>query len=381
MDWTVIKQLAQEYKSRTGLEIGVTDPDGKILFAAAHCGTVDDSIECCKARRLAVLETARWGEPFFYLCPKGYLVWGVPLMKNAEIIGGLVVDGMDLPEPRPAYPVSQKLREAAWELQSMAEAANVTNASFLQLRKSELQVESRRAEAIHDLKGGGYDSMRAIYLREEAGLISAIKRGDRSEARAILNRVLVGIYFFGRHRRDLLKSFILELVVTMSRSAVEAGGDPSELLGVNYSLVTDLARLEGEEEITAWLVFMLERIMDAIRKHRSFPNTVLLNTAMAYVEDHLSEEVSRDQAAAIACLSPSHFSRVVKETYGKSFTDVLRKMRVDRARELLTASEKTLGEICAECGFNDQSYFTKVFQKQTGCPPGEFRQRTKGTLR
>jgi AraC-like DNA-binding protein len=177
----------------------------------------------------------------------------------------------------------------------------------------------------------------------------------------------------GRERPSLLKSFVLELVVTMSRSAVEAGADPSELLGANYSSFADLAGIETEEGLCAWLVSMLERVMDAIKSNHQYPSSVLLGAAMKYMQENLHEELSRDDVANVACLSPSHFSRVVKQTFGQSFTELLARMRVEKARELLTCTEKSLIQICLDCGFSDQSYFTKVFQRYTGHTPGEYR--------
>lgn len=251
--------------------------------------------------------------------------------------------------------------------------ANLTNSAYLELRRLEAQRESARAEAIHAVKDQDYHSIREIYLVEEPSLIAAVKRGDKRAAREIINRVLVGIYFMGRNRPLLLKSFLLELIVIMSRSAVEAGADPSTLLGTNYSAFTDLAQIEGEEELTAWLVEMLERTMDAISHHHRYPISVLLSEAIRYMQEHSGEELSRDEIARRACLSPAHFSRVVRQKFGYSFTELLARMRVDRARELLRLSEKSLAEIATECGFADQSYFTKVFQRYTGQTPREFR--------
>ena len=249
----------------------------------------------------------------------------------------------------------------------------MTNPALLALQRISTQRESERAKAIHELKGQNYESIREIYLTEEPALIAAIKGGDRRQARGIINRVLVGIYYLGRDRPLLLKSFLLELVVMMSRSAVEAGADPSELLGTNFSLLADLATIDDEEALSAWLVAMLERIMDAIRVNQHYPIGVMLGCAIKHMQEHLHEELSRDDVATIACLSPSHFSRVIKQVYGQSFTELLTQMRIDRAREMLVRTEKSLIHICLECGFNDQSYFTKVFQKTTGTPPGEFR--------
>jgi AraC-like DNA-binding protein len=302
-------------------------------------------------------------------------------MDNAELIGGIVAEGVPIDECSREKWNAEHIRQAANFLLKLAVEANLTNAALLELRKLEAERESKRAEAIHELKNRCYDSIRDIYLREEPGLLAAIKQGDRPQAREIINRVLVGIYYMGRDRSDLLKSFLLELVVMMSRTAVEAGAEPSELLGANFSSLVELASISDEADLSAWLVSMLERIMDAIREQRAYPNTVLLNSALQFMEQHLAEDISRDDAAAAACMSPSHFSRLMKEKFGRSFTELLAQMRVDHSKELLKRTDKSIVQICLECGFNDQSYFTKVFQRYTGNTPREYRQRVRSTFR
>lgn len=374
-------RFAETFRQQSGLGLVLVTEEGELVMGELPCGCGPANPDTQPFLQRLIAETARWGEPFIDLCPCSCFVFAVPLMQNASITGGLIASAQQ-PQGSEDGPASTStLRAQARLLLEMAENENLTNGAYLELKRRDMLLESRRAEAIHQLKGRGYDSIRQIYLREESGLISAIKTGDRGAAREILNRVLVGIYFFGRTRPELLKSFILELVVTMSRSAVEAGGDPSELLGVNYSSVTDLAGIDGEEDLSRWLSGMLERIMDGIRRHQKFPTSVLLNTAIAYMEEHLDGELSRDEVAQVACLSPSHFSRVVKETFGKSFTDLLTEMRVERSRQMLAASEKTVAEIALDCGFSDQSYFTKVFQKSTGVTPSQYRQRARTSLR
>ncbi|MHB0911928.1 MAG: helix-turn-helix domain-containing protein [Armatimonadota bacterium] len=371
------ESLASRYREAWGVSCALVDTQGHVVAGATKCS----GQECTATRRHAVREALRWGEPFISLCPSGDVMWALPVMYNAVQIGGLVVDSVEVSHSEEDGLTPAKIRQAACDLLTMAEEFNLTNASLLQTRKTAARRESERAEAIHDLKGQSYQSIRDIYLVEEPALIAAIKRGDRSEARGIINRVLVGIYYLGRNRPKLLKSFLLELIVTMSRSAVEAGADPSELLGANYSIFTDLAHVETEEELCAWLVATLERIMDAIKANRQYPSSVLLGEAMKYMQERLNDDISRDEVAEVACLSPSHFSRIVKQTLGHSFTDLLARMRVERARELLTRSEMSLIQIGMECGFNDQSYFTKVFQKHTGQTPGEYRRSHRASFK
>jgi AraC-like DNA-binding protein len=70
-------------------------------------------------------------------------------------------------------------------------------------------------------------------------------------------------------------------------------------------------------------------------------------------------EISRDETARHAGISPSHFSHLLKERTGRSFTELLRQCRVDLACELLLHTEETLAAVAVRCGFCDQSYFTR----------------------
>lgn len=375
------ESIARDYRQAWGLRCVLCDREGALLTRnGGGLRGCAESAECAEVRAAALRESLRWGEPTVHLCPSGAMLWAVPLMENAILVGGLVSAAHSHPSDESPPLTPSQIREAAMDLLARAEERNLTNGALLHQRRAASRRESERAEAIHAAKERGYESIRELYLVEEPDLLAAIKRGDRATAREILNRILVGIYFVGRDRPELLRSFLLELVVTMSRGAVEAGGDPSELLGANYSSFTALAEVEGEEELCAWLVEMLERIMDAIHTHHSYPITALMGAALKYMEDHLHEDLSRDEVARVACLSPAHFSRVIKQTFGESFTDLLSKMRVDRARAMLYRTEKTIVEVSLDCGFRDQSYFTKVFKKHTGQTPGDYRKNRRGIL-
>ena len=385
ISWTAMRsayeQLATEYARQWGIQCILADEHGQLVANIGEKDLCTDCAEGVEVRKRAIEESVRWGEPYVLLCPQGHMIWAVPVMANARVLGGLVAAYSDAREPGSARELlPADIRRAAFALLAMAEEANLTNAALLELRRLAARRESERAEAIHALKGQNYQSIRELYLVEEPGLIAAIKRGDRLAAREIVNRVLLGIYFLGRERPLLLKSFILELVITMSRSAVEAGGDPTELLGANYSSVAELARIDSEEDLCQWLVSMLERMMDAIKANHHYPISVLLGEAQRYMQEHLHEDISRDDVARVACLSPTHFSRVAKQAFGHSFTELIARMRVDKAREMLVLTEKSLIEIGLDSGFNDQSYFTKVFQKYTGRTPGEYRRIQRSTI-
>jgi AraC-like DNA-binding protein len=188
----------------------------------------------------------------------------------------------------------------------------------------------------------------------------------------------VGVYFIGRDREDLLKFLILELVVMMSRAAVEAGAEPTEILGKNYRVLSDLANIGDEAALSQWVTHILEDLMGAIQHHTSYPHLVLLSRALDFMRHNLDKKINRDEVARLAGMSPGHFSRMIKETTGKTFSDILTGYRVDRATDLLAHTDKSLVQIALECGFMDQSYFSRVFRKIHGRTPGEYRRRLQG---
>lgn len=218
-----------------------------------------------------------------------------------------------------------------------------------------------------------YDRIRELYLFQEPLLMAAIRRGDRGEARRLINHVLVHIYSAGEERSDLLKGLLLELVVMISRAAVEAGAVQSEVLGMNFRLLTELAEIDDDEKLAAWLRKTLEHVMSTIERQKDFTPPLLIGKALEFMRKNLHRDISRDETARYAGISPSHFSRLLKERTGRSFTELLRQCRVDLACDMLQKTEKPIAEIADSCGFCDQSYFTRVFQDVKGMTPKQFR--------
>lgn len=74
----------------------------------------------------------------------------------------------------------------------------------------------------------------------------------------------------------------------------------------------------------------------------------------------------------MAQLSENGFLGTTSKYFGCTLVDYMRKIKVDKALYYLNHTSKTLTEVAYECGFADQSHFTRVFKTYTGCTPKEF---------
>lgn len=220
-----------------------------------------------------------------------------------------------------------------------------------------------------------FDRIRELYLYEEPALLASIRRGDRRAATRVINLLLVHIYSAGAERSELLKGLLLELIVMMSRAAVEAGAPQSEVLGLRFRHLVELATIDDDERLAGWLRASVVRIFEAVEKHQDFEMPEVVGRALKFIREESSAPLTRDEVARKAGVSSAHLAELLQERTGRSFTELLREARVDRACELLRGTELSLAAIATECGFCDQSYFTNVFQRLKKETPKQYRKK------
>lgn len=94
-----------------------------------------------------------------------------------------------------------------------------------------------------------------------------------------------------------------------------------------------------------------------------------------FIEEHAAEELTVERIAASVNLSESACLRSFRQLLGTTPIRYVRQCRVERAAELLLTTRLPAGEIGAECGFSDISYFTRTFREIKHCTPREYRRR------
>lgn len=98
-----------------------------------------------------------------------------------------------------------------------------------------------------------------------------------------------------------------------------------------------------------------------------------LQKGIAYVNAHFREALSLAELAEAAGYSESHFCHRFKEVTGYTPFAYLNRIRVIKASEELLTTEDKITEIAGRCGFDNISYFNRVFRREMGVSPGEYR--------
>jgi AraC-like DNA-binding protein len=104
------------------------------------------------------------------------------------------------------------------------------------------------------------------------------------------------------------------------------------------------------------------------RKHNK-----IVREAERYVAKNYARKISLEEVAAHVYVSPSYLSRLFKARTGNTFRRIVNMSRIAEAVRLLEHTEQSLSEVALAIGFEDHSYFTKVFKRHVGMNPSDYR--------
>jgi signal transduction histidine kinase/AraC-like DNA-binding protein len=101
--------------------------------------------------------------------------------------------------------------------------------------------------------------------------------------------------------------------------------------------------------------------------------SVLVKRALAYIHKHYDETLSRQAIADAVGVSKNYLSQIFHQELGISPWEYLNRYRIKQAKQLLRNSAQSISWVACQVGFEDASYFGRVFRKQVGCSPQTYR--------
>lgn len=102
-----------------------------------------------------------------------------------------------------------------------------------------------------------------------------------------------------------------------------------------------------------------------------------IKPVFSYIHKNFRKTISISEIAAVAGYSECYFMSMFKKITGYTFVEYLNIIRIENARKLLVESDMSVSEIAWQSGFNNLSYFIRLFKKKFDCSPLKYRNSTK----
>ncbi len=403
-----LHELLETFYQCIGLSIQVLDETGEILeaFGGQHnyCRIFRHYLpkgeSCAKLHANASRLAMSLGETYIFSCHSNLNHIVFPLTNNNVLLGSILVgpfimagvDSLLLSDVGEKYSIpTSHLLEMYEETNELPvfEPAKVTHISRLlyymcsglvtdsknqfTMNHNKLYQQSRINESIQMYKASAQLDNRIYPFEKERELITKLKTGDTEKAKALLNDLLGYVFFSEGSNLEVVKSRALELSSLLSRAAIEGGATSDSVLKVNNQFLMALQSIDNLDDLCYKLQETIDVFTDCMFNYIPTKGNEITRKAIRYISQNFSKNLTLDMVAQQVHLNAAYFSTLFKQSTGSSFKEYLNMVRIEESKRLLSSTDYSIIDISLATGFEDQSYFSKVFKKYTGLTPRQYR--------
>ena len=140
-----------------------------------------------------------------------------------------------------------------------------------------------------------------------------------------------------------------------------------------HKLHLHLDSQNGSARLRAPVEEVHRRLLETSSGDRSEAPEDAFSRLVRYVEEHLDEPLLLKDISAHFFLTPNYVSSLFRERLNTTYSEYLNSLRVAKAMRLLRHTQRSVEDIAQNCGYSDGRYFSRVFHKQTGVSPLQYR--------
>lgn len=369
------------------------------IFCSKFIELTGDKCPCSQAHLYASKQSEELGSSYIFFCPGG-LVHITCAIVIGNVFRGSLIAGpvqMNIPDPYiidnliKVYdiPISHRgiLQSFYKSIQILSPEKVRYYSDFLYILTKDIvgdeKYELRKKKAfyleqkiinenIQELKE---QNTQTYPIELERELCQKIKRGDLESSKAILNEILGFILFKHGGNLDTVISFMIELIVVMSRAAVEGGSNFDDIFAQNIKFYETAFSIKNIEQLCTWMISVLETLSSSVLpiKKDNIENIHIIKKALTYMNNNYKNDITLENVAKHVNLSTTYFSKFFNKELNMKFSDYLNMIRIEESKKYLLDLSYNISDIAVIMGFSDQSYYSKVFKNYEKISPGKYR--------
>ena len=209
------------------------------------------------------------------------------------------------------------------------------------------------------------------YKRENE-FMEAVSNGDFPSAYMAYEKMMSNLHTYYKFRDRITSQRGLSVQITLLRKAAEAGGvHPLHLenLSTKYTLLS-VSKFKLDEGI---IIKMIKDYCALVKEHSLKDVSPLMRDAINYIQFNLNSDLTVSSIADYLCITPNYLYRIFKKERGISVIDYINKKRIKESIKLMKKTDLQIQAIAEKVGINDISYFSRLFKKEIGKSPTQYK--------
>ncbi|HKM29069.1 MAG TPA: helix-turn-helix domain-containing protein [Anaerovoracaceae bacterium] len=347
---------------------------------------------------------SRLGEPYIFICRVGFTNIATSLIVDGQYIGYFIAGPIIMGELREStsakisdlndlddstlalvkmfaskmtvYEPNQVSQLALLFYNSVITSIN-GNSDYSALRnqyKDQAQINTniRRYKKMHQDMDYPYDL--------EKTLIGHITDGQTEAAKKCIAELIDRISTLESGELAAIKAKVLWLFAIIIRLATEKHASLRETLDADSEVIIKLSEADSYKSLKAMSINLVETITSNMITSVYSGSSSIIAKALQYINRNYKDKITLTDIENNLNVNGSYFSSLFRHEMGITFTEYLNQVKIDYACQLLETTNLSIIDISLATGYEDQSYFTKVFKKCTGETPKQHRNKAANQI-
>ncbi|MCY9667206.1 helix-turn-helix domain-containing protein [Paenibacillus alginolyticus] len=205
----------------------------------------------------------------------------------------------------------------------------------------------------------------------EREILQSIRTGQKDESKQLIQAFLEELLERGAKMIDIHQG-MLQLLGSILHAIRLSGMDPNRIFK-NVNLYEQLVQFGEPQKIIVWIQDkVVGSFMQELESRSDVQVKRTVETAMIYLQNNYMNEISLDSCAMYTGMNTVALSKAFKQVTGKNFIDYLTELRIEKAKELLRDTDMKINDVAEKSGYQP-SYFNRIFKKQEGVTPSQYR--------
>lgn len=228
-----------------------------------------------------------------------------------------------------------------------------------------------------ETKEDAYLTMKALEERyeKENALIQSVAKGltHKAELSIFNNNFLAMEKRLNDPVRDI-KNYCIILNTLLRKGAEQGKVHPIHIDALSSQFAKEIERITTPQKGMELQRIMVKKYCLLVNNHSINGYSLPVQKVVTRIDADLTADLSLKAQAELLNVNPSYLSTLFKKETGMTLTNYVNKKRIEHAIYLLNSTNMQIQNIAHYCGIPDVNYFTKIFKKQTGKTPSEFRE-------
>jgi AraC-like DNA-binding protein len=372
-----------EYARATGAHIRVYDHNyfpipensGEMPTEKNNCLCCEERNGCkadvCAATHInALRESHRSGESQTYTCELGFIFWTSPIYLNGRFVGALLGSGFSDNGDERSKSLAELMHIC---VKSLCNGSDVSGQGNDRWAKQQPDILAGLEEI--KKQGPAGNAQPEYPLDKEQKMLEALREGDTEKGKKTLNEILAALFLASSNNFGYIQYRSIELAILLSRIGINSGFSLKTLLESDSRNLSAIQKAKNIEEIAVVLGRIVDDLAGQVHCYQKMQHASSLRKAERYIQENFSRKISLEEIAGVSGFSAPYFSTIFKRETGENLSTYLSRLRVEKASALLVSTNLPLNTIANTCGFEDQSWFSKIFKTHTGMSPRRYRKR------